>query len=345
MAKVMSDDNPFFRHAEMQLFVARRGPSDVGRIAAILDRAHNEFHGESVAFFGFFESIDDPEVAGRLFDAAALWGRERKLEVLRGPANPSLNDEAGLLVDGFGSPPVFMMTYNPPSYVALLEDAGFRKAKDLLAYWFEIGPEPQARLDRLADRVRRNEPDVVVRKVSKRTLRADLPKIRDIYNSAWEKNWGFVPMTPDEMDFMAGRLKPLLDEDFVFLAERRRDDGSPEPIAFQLAMPDYNPAIAATKGRLLPFGWLKFLIARRRVDTLRVVTLGIKREYRLRGINAVMFATSLRSALGRGFTGVEVSWLLEENEMVIRTVKLWGGRLYKTYRIYEREIGGDSPGS
>nr|MDQ5871252.1 hypothetical protein [Acidobacteriota bacterium] len=133
--------------------------------------------------------------------------------------------------------------------------------------------------------------------------------------------------------------------DFVFLAERRRDDGSLEPIAFQLAMPDYNPAIAATKGRLLPFGWLKFLIARRRVDTLRVVTLGIKREYRLRGINAVMFATSLRSALGRGFTGVEVSWLLEENEMVIRTVKLWGGRLYKTYRIYEREIGGDSPGS
>jgi len=323
----------------MQLFVARRGSSDVGRIAAIVDRAHNDFHAEKVVFFGFFESVDDAGVADRLFEAAALWGRERKMEVLRGPANPSLNDEAGLLVDGFGSPPVFMMTYNPPFYPALLEGAGFRKAKDLLAYWFEIGREPQARLDRLADRVARNEPDVVVRKVSKRTLREDLPKIRDIYNSAWEKNWGFVPMTPDEMDFMAGRLKPLLDEDFVFLAERRRKDGTLEPIAFQLAMPDYNPAIAPAKGRLLPFGWLKFLIARRsKVHTLRVVTLGIKREYRLRGINAVMFAMSLRSALARGFTGVEVSWLLEENEMVIRTVKLWGGRLYKTYRIYEREL-------
>jgi hypothetical protein len=145
-------------------------------------------------------------------------------------------------------------------------------------------------------------------------------------------------MTEDEMGFMAGRLKPLLDRDFVFLAERRRDDGSLEPMAFQLAMPDYNPAIAAAKGRLLPFGWLKFLLARRKVRTLRVVTLGIKREYRLRGINAVMFATSLRSALQRGFTGVEVSWLLEDNDLVIRSVNLFGGRLYKTYRIYDLDL-------
>jgi hypothetical protein len=338
LAKVLSDDNPFFRHAEMQLFVARRGSSDVGRIAAIVDRAHNEFHGESVAFFGFFESIDDPEVAGRLFDAAALWGRERKMRVLRGPANPSLNDEAGVLVDGFETPPVFMMTYNPPFYPALLEGAGFRKAKDLLAYWFDVAPEPQARLDRMAERVRRNEPDVVVRSISKRSLRADLPKIRDVYNSAWEKNWGFVPMTPDEMGFMAGRLKPLLDENFVFLAERRRKDGSLEPVAFLMAMPDYNRAIAATRGRLLPFGWLRFLLAQRKIKTLRVVTLGIKSEYRLRGLNAVMFASGLRAALRRGLTGVEVSWLLEDNDLVIRSVKLFGGRLYKTYRIYEQAI-------
>lgn len=329
----------------MQLFVARRGASDVGRVAAILDRAHNEFHGERVAFFGFFESADDPEVAGRLFDAAALWGRERKMEALRGPTNPSLNDEAGLLVDGFDSPPVFMMTYNSRFYPALLEGAGFRKAKDLLAYWFDVAPEPQARLDRLAERVRRNDPDVVVRPISKRSLDADLPKIREIYNSAWEANWGFVPMTEDEMGFMAGRLKPLLDSDFVFLAERRREDGSLEPMAFQLAMPDYNPAIATAKGRLLPFGWLKFLLERRKVCTLRVVTLGIKREYRLRGIHAVMFAASLRSARRRGFTGVEVSWLLEDNDLVIGTVKMFGGRLYKTYRIYEREIGGGRPRS
>ena len=324
----------------MELFVARRDSSDVGRIAAIVDRAHNEFHGERVAFFGFFECADDAEAARLLFDAAAEWGRERKMEVLRGPSNPSLNDEAGLLVDGFGSAPVFMMTYNPPSYPALFEGAGFVKAKDLLAYWFDVGPEPQARLDRMSDRVRKNEPDVVVRKITKKSLEADLPKVREVYNSAWEKNWGFVPMTPDEMDFMAGRLKPLLDEDFVFLAERRRKDGTEEPVAFLMAMPDYNVAIAAAKGRLLPFGWLKFLLAQRKVKTLRVVTLGIKTEYRMRGLNAVMFAAGLRAALARGLTGVEVSWLLEDNELVIRSVKMFGGRLYKTYRIYERAIPG-----
>jgi hypothetical protein len=322
----------------MQLFVARRGASDVGRIAAILDRAHNDFHGEKTAFFGFFECENDPEVAGLLFDAAALWAKERRMTTLRGPANPSLNDEAGLLVDGFDSPPVFMMTYNPRYYVSLVEGAGFRKAKDLLAYWFDVGPEPLKRLTRLTDRLRRREPDVVVRSITKKSLAADLPAVREVYNSAWEKNWGFVPMTPEEMDFMASRLKPLLDEEFAFLAERRRDDGSLEPIAFLLAMPDYNVAIAATKGRLLPFGWLKFLLAQRKIKTLRVITLGIKREYRMRGINAVMFESGLRASLKRGLTGVEVSWLLEDNDLIIRAVKMWGGRLYKTYRIYERGV-------
>jgi hypothetical protein len=338
LAKVFLDDNPFFRHAEMQLFVARRGETDVGRIAAILDRAHNDFHGEKTAFFGFFECENDPEVARLLFDATSLWAKERRMTTLRGPANPSLNDEAGLLVDGFDSPPVFMMTYNPRYYVTLVEGAGFRKAKDLLAYWFDVGPGPLERLTRLTDRLKRREPDVVVRSITKKSLFADLPKVREVYNSAWEKNWGFVPMTAEEMEFMAGRLKPLLDEEFAFLGERRREDGSLEPIAFLLAMPDYNVAVAATKGRLLPFGWLKFLLAQKKIKTLRVLTLGIKREYRMRGINAVMFESGLRASLKRGLTGVEVSWLLEDNDLIIRAVRLWGGRLYKTYRMYERAI-------
>jgi hypothetical protein len=338
VAKVLSNENPFFRHAEIQLFVARRGGTDVGRIAAILDREHNEFHGEKTAFFGFFESENDKVTASLLLDAAALWGRERNMQVLRGPANPSLNDEAGLLVDGFGSPPVFMMTYNPPYYVQLLEGAGFRKAKDLLAYWFDVGPKPFERLTRLVDRVRRREPDIVVRSITKKSLATDLPAVREVYNAAWEKNWGFVPMTGEEMDFMAGRLKPLLDEKFVFLGERRREDGSLEPIAFLMAMPDYNVSVAATRGRLLPFGWLKFLLAQKKIKTLRVLTLGIKREYRMRGINAVMFEWGLRAALERGLTGVEVSWLLEDNDVIINTVKMWGGRLYKTYRMYDRPI-------
>jgi len=338
LATVLSAENPFFRHAEMQLFLARRGDSDVGRIAAILDRSHNDFHGERTAFFGFFESENDPAVANALFEAAALWARERRMRVLRGPANPSLNDEGGLLVEGFDSPPVFMMTYNPPHYPDLLEAAGFQKTKDLLAYWFDVSPGPLERLGRLAERARRQAAEVVVRPITKRGLWRDLPGIREVYNAAWEKNWGFVPMTAEEMEFMAKRLKPLLDPDFIFLAEARREGGAPEPIAFLMSLPDYNQAIAATKGRLLPLGWLKFLLAARRIRTLRIVTLGIKKEYRLRGIHSVMFESGLRCALRRGFTGCEVSWLLEENDLIIRSMDLFGGYLYKRYRIYDRAV-------
>ena len=338
VAKVFQDENPFFRHGEIQLFLANRGSRTVGRIAAILDRNHNAFHGEKAAFFGFFESEDDPETAGKLLEAAAVWGRERKMTVLRGPTNPTLNDEAGLLVEGFDSPPVLMMTYNPRSYAALIEGQGFRKAKDLLAYWFPLEEKPLERLSRVAERFRKREPDIVVRNVSKGGLAVDLAKIREVYNAAWEKNWGFVPMTPEEMDFMAKRLKPLLVEELLWLAEARRSDGTLEPIGFMLMLPDYNLAIAPTRGRLLPFGWLKFLIASRSIRTVRVLTLGIRKEYRLRGIQSIMMADSLRYLLGKGYTGAEVSWLLEDNELVIGAVKLWGGKLYKTYRIYEKSL-------
>ncbi len=338
VSKVFADKNPFFRHAEMQLFVARRGNEDVGRIAAILDRHHNEFHGEKTGFFGFFETENDRAVSDALLEAAAGWARQRGMEVLRGPANPTLNDEAGLLVEGYDSPPVLMMTYNPRYYATLLEEAGFRKAKDLLASWFEIGPEPLARFARINERFRRRNRDIEVRKVSKASLKADLPKIREVYNAAWEKNWGFVPMTPEEMDFMAARLKPLLDENFLFLAEARKPDGSLEPVGFMLSLPDYNTAIQPLGGRLLPFGWLKFLLGLKKIRTLRVLTLGLKKDYRMRGIQSLMFEEGLKASLKRGLTGCEVSWMLEDNDLVLRSVKLWGGRLYKTYRMYDRRI-------
>ena len=338
VAKVFQDENPFFRHGEIQLFIARRGDRDVGRVAAILDRNHNSFHGEKAAFFGFFESIDDPAVAGRLLDAAALWGRERKMTVLRGPMNPTLNDEAGLLVDGFDSPPVLMMTYNPRSYPGLIEGQGFHKAKDLLAYWFPLEEKPLERLSRVAERFRKRAPDIVVRNVTKAGLARDLAKIREVYNEAWEKNWGFVPMTPEEMDFMAARLKPLLVAELLWIAEAKKPDGGLEPIAFMLMLPDYNVAIAPTRGRLLPFGWLKFLLAQRKIKTVRVLILGVKGPWRMSGVQSIMMADSLRFLLGKGYTGAEVSWLLEDNELVISAVRLWGGKLYKTYRIYEKPL-------
>ena len=338
VAKVFQGENPFFRHGEMQLFVARRDGRDVGRVAAILDRNHNDFHGEKAAFFGFFESENDPEVAGKLLEAAALWGRERKMTILRGPTNPTLNDEAGLLVDGFDSPPVMMMTYNPPHYAALIEGQGFSKVKDLLAFWFPLEEKPLERLTRVAERFRRRSPEIQVRNVTRGSLKRDLGKIREVYNEAWEKNWGFVPMTGEEMDFMAARLKPLLVPELLWIGEAPRPDGGLEPMAFMLMLPDYNVAIAPTRGRLLPFGWLRFLLARSRVRTVRVVTLGVKKPWRQSGIQSIMMADSLRFLLKKGYTGAEVSWLLEDNELVIGAVRLWGGKLYKTYRIYEKSL-------
>ena len=338
VAKVFSEKNPFFEHAEMDLFVARRDGEDAGRIVAVLDRAHNEFHAEKAAFFGFFESVDDREVAAALFDAVAKWAKERGMEILRGPANPSLNDEAGLLVDAFDKPPVLMMTYNPRYYVDLVEGAGFAKSKDLLAYWFDLGTEPLKHFVRINERFRKRSAGIVIRKVTKKSLMADLPRIREVYNDAWEKNWGFVPMTPAEMEYMAKRLKPLLDEDFLYLGEVTRPDGTVEPVAFMLCLPDYNTAIQPLGGRLLPLGWLKFLLNLKKIRTLRVVTLGLKKEYRMRGIQSVMFEQGLRACLRKCLTGVEVSWMLEDNELVLRSVRLWGGRHYKTYRMYEKSL-------
>jgi len=338
LAKALSLENPFYRHAEMQLFVAERDGEDVGRIAAILDRAHNEFHGEKTAFFGWFESADDSAISQLLFDAAALWARERKMAVLRGPANPSLNDEAGLLVDGFGSPPVLMMTYNPPYYPALCEGAGFRKVKDLIAFWFEIGERPLARFRKINERIRRNEPTFRLHKITGGSLKRDLPRVREVYNAAWEKNWGFVPMTPEEMDFMAARLKPLLVPDFALLGEFAEPGGRTEPVAFMMTLPDYNAAIAPLGGRLFPFGWLKFLLGIRKIRTLRVLTLGVKKEHRARGLQSLLFEQSLRTALEKGYTGCEVSWILEDNDMMIRGLEIWGGRPYKTYRMYEKAL-------
>ena len=338
LAKVFALENPFFRHAEMQIFIARRDGIDCGRIVAILDREHNEFHGEKTAFFGWFESVDDRGVSDLLFEAAALWARERKMKVLRGPANPSLNDECGLLVDGFDSPPILMMTYNPRYYPALYEAAGFRKAKDLIAYWFEIGPKPLARFEKINDRLRRAEPNFRMKKISKSSLAKDLPRVREVYNAAWEKNWGFVPMTPEEMDFMAARLKPLLVPDYALLGELKRPDGSYEPVAFMMTLPDYNKAMQPLKGRLLPFGWLKFLLGTRKIKNVRVLTLGVKREYRSRGLQSLLFEQSLRTSLEKGYTGCEVSWILEDNDLMIRGLKIWGGKPYKTYRMYDKAI-------
>jgi GNAT superfamily N-acetyltransferase len=336
LKKVFTDRNPLFEHAEMILWVAVRDGKDVGRIAGILDRNHNAFHKESTAFFGYFESINDQTVADALFDAAAQWARGKGMNRVLGPMNPTTNDECGLLIEGFDSRPVIMMTYNPRYYIDLLAGSGLIKAKDLLAYSFNVSAEANKRLHKIASGVQRREKEIVVRPIRKKTLAQDLVKVKDVYNGAWEENWGFVPMTDAELDFMGERLKPLLHEEIALLAEI-----GGEAVGFMMSLPDFNEPIQPMKGKLITpkiFNFLRYLLGWKRPEWARVVTLGIKKKYRQRGIDALMLSASLEAGLKAGYRKCEASWMLEDNFMILRPMEVFGGKKYKTYRIYERAV-------
>lgn len=336
LKKVFSTSNPLFAHAAMQLWIARRNGRDVGRIAGILDDHHNQANQDNAAFFGFFECENDPRTSQRLFAAVRDWARQKGVRRLLGPMNPTTNDECGLLVDGFDSPPQLMMTYNPRYYVDLVNAEGFIKAKDLLAYIMDVSGIPRERLERIAAKTRQRNPQIQFTPVRRRTLAADLVKIKAVYNAAWEDNWGFVPMTDAEIDFMADRLKPLLVEGLVWIAET-----AGEPVGFMLALPDYNQAIKPLRGRLATpkvLSLLPYALGRKVPSSCRVVTLGVKAQHRNRGIEAVMLAEGLITGLRLGFKTAEASWILEDNVMMRRLLQPFGGRVYKTYRIYEREV-------
>lgn len=336
LKKVFTDANPLFEHAEMQLWVARRDGADVGRIAAILDHQHNRVQRDAAAFFGFYECTNDAAVSAALFDAVFDWARARGLRRVLGPMNPTTNDECGLLVDGFDSPPLLMMTYNPRYYVDLVAAAGFCKAKDLVAFHLDLSEAPLERLSRIAEKTRKRNPDLTFRPILRKTLTADLGKVKEVYNAAWEDNWGFVPMTDPEIDFMAARLKPLLAEGLVWLVE------SPtEPVAFMLAIPDFNEALKPLRGRLLSWQLPRFLpyaLGWRHPRQCRVVTLGVKEKYRARGLEAVMLTEGFKVGFRLGFHGAEASWILEDNVAMCRMIAAFGAHIYKTYRLYEREI-------
>ena len=336
LQKVFADENPLFAHAEMVLWVARRDGRDVGRIAGVLDENHNRTQPEKSAFFGFFECVDDPAVSRELFATVLEWARQKGARRVQGPMNPTTNDECGLLVDGFGSPPVFMMTYNPPYYSKLIEAEGFAKAKDLLAFRIDLATLPMERLTRLAAKVRQRNAGLSFRPVRRKTLEQDLAKVNEVYNAAWQDNWGFVAMTDAELDFMAARLKPLFTEGLVWLVE-----AGDEPVGFLLALPDYNVAIQPLRGRLLTpklLGFIPYLLGWKCPPRSRVLTLGVKEHYRGKGLEAVMLFEGLKVGFGLGFTEAEASWILEDNVMMCRLLETVGGKVYKTYRIYERAV-------
>lgn len=336
LKKVFTDANPLFQHAEMQLWMAVCDGQDVGRIAGIVDPNHNRTQQDSAAFFGFFESVNDPAVSGALFAEVRRWADGKGLRRLLGPMNPTSNDECGLLVRGFDDPPAVMMPYNPRYYVDLLAAAGLEKAKDLLAFHVDIATAPLDRLHRLAEKVRRRYPELTFRPVRRATLTADLAEVKEVYNAGWEENWGFVPMTDAEIDFMAARLKPLLVEGLVWLVRTPT-----EPVAFMLAMPDFNEALKPLRGRLLTprfFGLVPYLLGRKYPARCRVVVLGSKPGWRNKGLEAVMLSEGFKTGARVGFKDAEASWVLEDNEPMVRLMGVFGGNAYKTYRLFERAV-------
>jgi ribosomal protein S18 acetylase RimI-like enzyme len=336
LKKVFTDKNPLFKHAEMALWVATRNGQDVGRIAGILDQTHNRTQKNSAVFFGFFECVDDREVSRRLFQEVMNWARKKGMKRVLGPMNPTTNDECGLLVEGFDSMPAFMMTYNPRYYVDLVVAEGFRKAKDLLAFHMDVAQCPLERLARIAEKTRRRHPELTFTPIRRATLTRDLAKVKEVYNAAWQENWGFVPMTDDEIDFMAGRLKPLLLEGLIWVAETPA-----EPVGFMLAMPDYNLALQPLRGRLFTpklLGFLPCLLGWKYPSRCRVITLGVKEKYRNRGLEAVMLTEGFKTGFKVGFKDAEASWVLEDNVRMCRLLEVFGGKMYKTYRLYEREV-------
>ncbi len=332
----LSPRNPFYDHAEIALWVARRDGRDVGRIAALHDRRYRPPWNQPTAFFGLFECLPDPAVSAALFHQVHEWARARKLQRVLGPLTSATTNECGLLVRGFEQSPTIMTPYNPPYYADLIEAAGYRKAKDLLAFDFGLSQNPMERLERVARRFRQRNPNLRIRPVTRRSLSADLPLIKRICNEGWEDNWGFTPMTDAEIDFIAGRLKPMLTEGLVWLAE---EDG--EPAGALIAMLDFNQAIKPLRGRLLHPGILRaltYLLNFRHPPHARVLMLGIRPAFRRRGIESVLLFEGLQAARRLRLRSAEASWILEDNLPVQQTIAHQGGTPSKIYRLYDRAV-------
>jgi GNAT superfamily N-acetyltransferase len=327
--------NPFFDHAEAEYFVAWRGDLAVGRITAHVDQKLNEFQNNEWGLFGFFEAENDPAVAEALLGAAEEWLRARGRDRMIGPFDFSTNHECGVLVSGFELAPQILENWHHPYYRELLEGQGLSKSMDM--YKWEIITDDRTKMlpiiDELADRL---EPDhgIRLRSMRKRDLRQEVEAFREVYNSAWSTNWGFVPLSDRELDHMAKELKPVLDEDFAIVAET--SDGQVAGIS--LSLPDVNKVLARVNGRLLPLGWVTFLREQRRLREIRVFALGVKPEYQHTGTAAALYRNVWDACFSRGMTRAETGWILEINEPMNRAMEALTGKIVKRYRVYERSL-------
>ena len=323
--------NPFYEHARVNLYLAERDGEVVGRVAAIDDDNHNETHGDNLLFFGFFEA-KDAEAAAALLDRVEGRARELEREAVRGPVNPSMNHSAGLLVDAFDSDPYVMMPYNPPEYPRYLEEAGYSKAKDLYAWIFDSRWEIK-KIGRLAQRVRRRHEELEIRAVDMRRWDEELARVKDLYNRAWERNWGFVRYTEAEFDQLAKEFKMILDPELVALAEV-----GGELAGITVVIPDANQLFKKMRGRLLPFGVFHLLRREKIIDRVRLPILGVAPEHRNKGFELAMIHHLYERVLAKGYERCEASWTLEDNRAMNHVIEAGGARHYKTYRIYERAL-------
>jgi GNAT superfamily N-acetyltransferase len=329
--------NPWFEHAEAELFVCERGGEAIGRISAHIDHRWDEFQGGSDGMFGFFDTVDDPAVARALIEAAEDWLRGRGRGRMLGPMDFTMNDECGILIEGYDEPSMILEPWHPPYYRRLLEEeVGLEKAIDLLMWelWFgrlKEGTELHPMIHAAAAKSR--EEGVVLRKMRKRDMEAEVARFMEVYNEAWGHNWGFVPITEAEVAFQAKNLKPVLDENWAMIAEK---DG--EVVGAALTLPDVEQALSRMNGRLLPFGWWHFLRRKRYIDRLRVFALGVKDSYQHLGVAAALYERHVQTAAAVGPRGGHMGWILETNDPMNRAMEGMGGRVVQRYRIYERAL-------
>jgi GNAT superfamily N-acetyltransferase len=333
VAKLLDQKHhPFWEHACGTLFLAYKDGELVGRISAQIDDNYNKLWNEKLGSFGFFECEDNQEVANGLFDACANWVKSKGMTVLRGPMSPSSNDEWGFLLEGFDRPPVLMMPYNPPYYLKLAEGYGFKKAKDLLAFIkYASTPMPE-RLRNLAEKLKQN-PRIAVRPVNMKNLKSEMAIIRELYNESWQKNWGFSPMTDNEMNYLANNLKSFAQPEMVLFAFYDQ-----KPAGLSITLPDYNQVLKHLNGKIGLFGIVKFLYYRRRIKGVRSLIFGFKEEYRRLGLPVLLFYETENFARKYGYEWCELSWNLEDNRLINDFDRELGGEVYKRYRVFEKPI-------
>ena len=333
------EKDPFFDHAEAEYFLAERDGEPVGRITAHVDERWTQFQGGNDGMFGFFESENDPETATALVEAATGWLRARGRERMLGPMDFTTNDECGILIEGYERPPLVLEPWHPPYYRELLEALGMAKSMDLLMWELYLGTLKQG--DRFHDFIHEaaqkseSEHGVTVRQMRRNDLEAEVTRFMEVYNEAWGPNWGFVPITEEEVAFQAKNLKPILDENWAMIAEREG-----EVVGAALTLPDINQVLAKMNGRVLPFGWWHFLTGRRKINQVRVFALGVKPEYQHFGVAAALYVRHVETAARVRQKGGEMGWILEVNEPMNRAMEGMGGKVVKRYRLYELPLSG-----